>query len=44
MCPTAVDVVVHALGVDAGVQGSDRPYARPPRHPGFGLGGAAAYA
>ncbi|MFF4658613.1 amidohydrolase family protein [Streptomyces sp. NPDC001381] len=42
--PTAVDAVVHALGVDAVVQGSDRPYARPPRHPGFGLGGAAAYA
>jgi len=42
--PTAVDAIVHVLGVDAVAQGSDRPYARPPRHPGFGLGGAAAYA
>ncbi|SPF04107.1 amidohydrolase family protein [Streptomyces sp. MA5143a] len=42
--PTAVDAVVRALGVDAVVQGSDRPYAEPPLHPGFGLGGAAAYA
>jgi hypothetical protein len=42
--PTAVDAIVRALGVDAVVQGSDRPYAEPPRHPGFGLGGAAAYA
>ncbi|MDG5805983.1 amidohydrolase family protein [Streptomyces ossamyceticus] len=42
--PTAVDSVVRALGVDAVVQGSDRPYAEPPLHPGFGLGGAAAYA
>ncbi|KPH98001.1 amidohydrolase 2 [Actinobacteria bacterium OK074] len=42
--PTAVGAVVRALGVDSVVQGSDRPYAGPPRHPGFGLGGAAAYA
>ncbi|MEU0068782.1 amidohydrolase family protein [Streptomyces sp. NPDC006332] len=42
--PTAVDAIVHALGVDAVVQGSDRPYARPPQYPGFGLGGATAYA
>lgn len=42
--PTAVDAVVRALGVGAVVQGSDRPYAEPPHHPGFGLGGAAAYA
>ncbi|MER5427898.1 amidohydrolase [Streptomyces sp. NPDC002588] len=42
--PAAVTSLVHALGVDAVVQGSDRPYAEPPRHPGFGLGGAAAYA
>ena len=42
--PTAVDAIVRALGVDAVVQGSDRPYAEPPRHPGYGLGGAAAYA
>ncbi|WP_037677956.1 amidohydrolase family protein [Streptomyces griseus] len=42
--PTAVDAVVRALGVDAVVQGSDRPYAQPPGQPGFGLGGAAAYA
>ncbi|WP_063737148.1 amidohydrolase family protein [Streptomyces sp. RTd22] len=42
--PRAVDAIVRALGVDAVVQGSDRPYAEPPRHPGFGLGGAAAYA
>ncbi|WEH19854.1 amidohydrolase family protein [Streptomyces sp. VNUA24] len=42
--PTAVEAVVRALGVDAVVQGSDRPYAGLPRQPGFGLGGAAAYA
>ncbi|WP_086802000.1 amidohydrolase family protein [Streptomyces caniscabiei] len=42
--PTAVEAVVRALGVDAVVQGSDRPYAEPPQQPGFGLGGAAAYA
>jgi hypothetical protein len=42
--PTAVDAMVRALGVNAVVQGSDRPYAEPPRHPGYGLGGAAAYA
>lgn len=42
--PRAVDAIVRALGVDAVVQGSDRPYAEPPHHPGFGLGGAAAYA
>jgi hypothetical protein len=42
--PRSVDAVVRALGVDAVVQGSDRPYAEPPQHPGFGLGGAAAYA
>lgn len=42
--PTAVDAVVRALGVDSVVQGSDRPYAEPPHQPGFGLGGAAAYA
>ncbi|MFD3621189.1 amidohydrolase [Streptomyces sp. NPDC058676] len=42
--PRAVDAIVRVLGVDAVVQGSDRPYAEPPQHPGFGLGGAAAYA
>ncbi|MDX3637888.1 amidohydrolase family protein [Streptomyces sp. MB09-02B] len=42
--PTAVEAVVRALGVDAVVQGSDRPYAEPPQQPGFGLGGPAAYA
>ena len=42
--PTAVAAIVRALGVDAVVQGSDRPYAEPPRYPGYGLGGAAAYA
>ncbi|BBC30295.1 Amidohydrolase [Streptomyces graminofaciens] len=42
--PVSVDAVVRALGVHAVVQGSDRPYAEPPHHPGFGLGGAAAYA
>ncbi|MEU0030997.1 amidohydrolase [Streptomyces sp. NPDC006335] len=42
--PRAVESVVRALGVDAVVQGSDRPYAEPPQHPGHGLGGAAAYA
>ncbi|MDX3745187.1 amidohydrolase family protein [Streptomyces sp. AK08-02] len=42
--PRAVDAVVRALGSGAVVQGSDRPYAEPPLHPGFGLGGAAAYA
>ncbi|MEU5892121.1 amidohydrolase [Streptomyces sp. NPDC047461] len=42
--PRSVDAVARALGTDAVVQGSDRPYAEPPRHPGFGLGGAAAHA
>ncbi|GAA3889132.1 hypothetical protein GCM10023084_47150 [Streptomyces lacrimifluminis] len=42
--PRAVDAIVRALGAGAVVQGSDRPYAEPPLHPGFGLGGAAAYA
>ncbi|WP_118082848.1 amidohydrolase family protein [Streptomyces sp. CC0208] len=42
--PRAVESVVRALGVEAVVQGSDRPYAEPPQHPGHGLGGAAAYA
>jgi len=42
--PRAVESVVRALGVDAVIQGSDRPYAEPPQHPGHGLGGAAAYA
>ncbi|MEV0738113.1 amidohydrolase [Streptomyces sp. NPDC050549] len=42
--PTAVEATVRALGVNAVVQGSDRPYAEPPRYPGHGLGGAAAYA
>ncbi|MET7692892.1 amidohydrolase [Streptomyces sp. NPDC005483] len=42
--PRAVESVVRALGVGAVVQGSDRPYAEPPQHPGHGLGGAAAYA
>lgn len=42
--PTAVEAMVRALGVNAVVQGSDRPYALPPQHPGYGLGGAAAYA
>ncbi|WP_405910301.1 amidohydrolase family protein [Streptomyces sp. NBC_00828] len=36
--PRAVDAVVRALGADVVVQGTDRPYAEPPRHPGFGLG------
>ncbi|MFJ4200920.1 amidohydrolase [Streptomyces sviceus] len=42
--PRAVESVVRVLGVEAVVQGSDRPYAEPPQHPGHGLGGAAAYA
>lgn len=42
--PVGVEAIVRALGVNAVVQGSDRPYASPPRHPGFGLGGPAAYA
>ncbi|MGW7210291.1 amidohydrolase [Streptomyces sp. NPDC054837] len=42
--PRSADAVVRALGTDAVVQGSDRPYAEPPRRPGFGLGGAAAHA
>lgn len=42
--PRAVEATVRVLGVDTVVQGSDRPYAEPPHHPGFGLGGAAAYA
>ncbi|MDQ0935580.1 amidohydrolase family protein [Streptomyces turgidiscabies] len=42
--PRAVDAIVRVLGAGAVVQGSDRPYAQPPLHPGFGLGGAAAYA
>ncbi|MFF3851047.1 amidohydrolase [Streptomyces sp. NPDC002328] len=42
--PTGVEATVRALGVNAVVQGSDRPYASPPEHPGFGLGGPAAYA
>ncbi|MDQ0772767.1 hypothetical protein QF026_001233 [Streptomyces aurantiacus] len=42
--PRAVDAVVRVLGTDVIVQGSDRPYAEPPQSPGFGLGGAAAYA
>ncbi|MEW2114232.1 amidohydrolase [Streptomyces sp. NPDC005474] len=42
--PRAVDAIVRTLGAGAVVQGSDRPYAQPPLHPGFGLGGAAAYA
>ncbi|MDX3452494.1 amidohydrolase family protein [Streptomyces sp. ME02-8801-2C] len=42
--PRAVDATVRALGAEAVVQGSDRPYAQPPLNPGFGLGGAAAYA
>ncbi|MET7730202.1 amidohydrolase [Streptomyces sp. NPDC005402] len=42
--PRAVESVARALGVEAVVQGSDRPYAEPPQHPGHGLGGAAAYA
>jgi hypothetical protein len=42
--PRAVDAVVRVLGTGGVVQGSDRPYAEPPQRPGFGLGGAAAYA
>lgn len=42
--PRAVEAIVRALGPDAVIQGSDRPYATPPCHPGYGLGGAAAYA
>jgi hypothetical protein len=42
--PRSVDAVVRALGMNVVVQGSDRPYAEPPRHPGFGLGEAAAHA
>ncbi len=42
--PRAVDAIVRALGTGAVVEGSDRPYAEPPLHPGFGLGGPAAYA
>jgi len=40
----AVDAVVRALGVDVIVQGTDRPYAEPPRCPAFGLGEAAEHA
>ncbi|MFJ6080580.1 amidohydrolase family protein [Streptomyces sp. NPDC092369] len=39
--PRAVEAVVAALGAEAVVQGTDRPYAGPPERPGFGLGGAA---
>ncbi|MFJ4782204.1 amidohydrolase [Streptomyces sp. NPDC088794] len=39
--PRAVEAIVAALGADAVVQGTDRPYAGPPERPGFGLGGAA---
>ncbi|MFE9679943.1 amidohydrolase [Streptomyces sp. NPDC006285] len=42
--PRGVEAVVRVLGTAALVQGSDRPYAEPPRTPGHGLGGAAAYA
>ncbi|MDQ1034778.1 hypothetical protein QFZ75_001194 [Streptomyces sp. V3I8] len=42
--PRGVEAVVRVLGTDVVVQGSDRPYAEPPQAPGFGLGGAAAYA
>ncbi|WP_128379398.1 amidohydrolase family protein [Streptomyces cavernae] len=42
--PRAVDAVVRALGVDVIVQGTDRPYAEPPRCPAFGLGEAAEHA
>jgi len=42
--PRAVEAIVRVLGADAVVQGTDRPYADPPQRPGFGLGGAAAYA
>ncbi|MEV7142560.1 amidohydrolase [Streptomyces tauricus] len=42
--PRAVEAITRALGTPAIVQGSDRPYAEPPQTPGFGLGGAAAYA
>jgi len=42
--PRAVDSVVRVLGTEVVVMGSDRPYAEPPQQPGFGLGGATAYA
>ncbi|MGW3287217.1 amidohydrolase [Streptomyces sp. NPDC001002] len=42
--PRAVEAIVAALGADAVVQGTDRPYAGPPERPGFGLGGAAGRA
>ncbi|GGX42984.1 amidohydrolase family protein [Streptomyces fructofermentans] len=42
--PRAVEAVARVLGTGQVVQGSDRPYAEPPQQPGFGLGGAAAYA
>ncbi|WP_328936998.1 amidohydrolase [Streptomyces tauricus] len=42
--PRAVEAITRALGTPTIVQGSDRPYADPPQTPGFGLGGAAAYA
>jgi hypothetical protein len=39
----AVEAVMRELGPGAVVQGSDRPYAEPPRQAGFGLGEAAAH-
>lgn len=39
--PRAIDATVRALGVDALVNGSDRPYAEPPQ---AGLGSAAEFA
>ncbi|MEV7340961.1 amidohydrolase [Streptomyces sp. NPDC093544] len=42
--PRAVEAIVRALGTDAVVQGTDRPYAEPPQRPGFGLGLDAEHA
>ncbi|MFJ2829829.1 amidohydrolase family protein [Streptomyces sp. NPDC087263] len=42
--PRAVEAIVRALGAEAVVQGTDRPYAEPPQLPGFGLGAGAEHA
>jgi hypothetical protein len=40
--PEAVDALVRALGIDALVRGSDRPYARPQPYPQLGAAGEHA--
>jgi hypothetical protein len=40
----AVDAVARAIGIDAVVYGSDRPYAGPPEHADFNLGEAGGHA